>query len=245
MTLLKQEELLAAIQADRPEERLVITPLLDPELQVDAASIDLRLSTQFIETHRRFEAVHDPFAQTKTREERRQPRAGEEEIVVPLGERLALHPGQFLLGATLEFIGMPPNMGGQVLGRSSWGRIGLIVATAVVVQPGFRGCLTLELVNMGPVPMFLYPGLRIAQLQVWRTDGPTRKAYGDDHGKYHIPLGPQSTKLGWELPEKDRISKMGDKLRGRKETPPEEPEPPAPGERQTVVDIRASDADRT
>jgi dCTP deaminase len=228
MTLLKWEELTAAISAENPDDRLVVTPILDPDTQIGPASIDLRLSTQFIETRRRAEAVHDPFARddpSSAVAQRPDPahpmeamkdslEPGEEEIVVPLGERLALHPGQFILGATLEFIGMPADMGGQVLGRSSWGRIGLIVATAVVVQPGFRGCLTLELVNMGALPMFLYPGLRIAQLQVWRTNGRTERRYGDNRSKYQVPLGPQSTRLGWEGSERDRISRMGRALKG-------------------------------
>lgn len=209
MTLLQKEALIDALHADDVTKRLVVTPLLDPDKQINAGSIDLRLGSGFIEVRRREAEIVDPFSGGA-------PGMGsiEERYEVPIGESLILHPGQFLLGATFEFIGLPSNMAGQVLGRSSWGRFGLVVATAVTVQPGFVGCLTLELQNLGSVPVRLFPGLRIAQLVVWLTVGATEAPYASDAPKYHAPLGPESSRIGWETDEVERLRSVGASLQG-------------------------------
>lgn len=219
MTALLREELVAAMSRQAINDRLVVTPLLDEVQQVGPGTIDLRLGTEFIEILRRSEAVIDPLAQSQMRAVGE---GGEEAAFVPLGEHFVLHPGQFVLGSTLEFIRLPSDISGQVLSRSSWGRLGLIVATAVVVQPGFAGMLTLELVNAGSVPMRLYPGLRIAQLQLWKAERATTSPY--DAGmssKYQAPLGPESNRLAWETAERDKIRSIGEKLAGGIDTSPE------------------------
>jgi dCTP deaminase len=83
---------------------------------------------------------------------------------VRFGNRYTLHPGNFVLSATLEWIRLPRNMAAYVIGRSSWGRRGLIIATATGVHPSFTGCLTLELTNVGELPICIYPGMTICQL---------------------------------------------------------------------------------
>lgn len=75
-----------------------------------------------------------------------------------------LHPNELILGVTFEYIGLPYDVFCTIASRSSWGRLGLVVATASVVHPGFKGCLTLELVNLSQSPITLYPGLLVAQL---------------------------------------------------------------------------------
>jgi dCTP deaminase len=189
------------------EKRLVIMPLLDED-QVGPASIDLRLGTDFIELHRLERETLDPMENESPAQIR------EERLVVPLGEHLILHPGHFILGASLEFIRMPLDLAGEVLNRSSWARMGLMVATAVFVQPGYSGVLTLELVNMGNVPMKLRPGLRIAQLVVMQMGGDTSKGYDKVGAKYSAPLGPQSTRMGSESDEWKRLQRIGSTLRG-------------------------------
>ncbi len=82
------------------------------------------------------------------------------------GEDFILHPRSFVLGVTLEWLRMPSNFAGYVIGKSSWGRRGLIIATATGVHPGFTGCLTLELSNIGDLPIAIRPGMTIAQLFV-------------------------------------------------------------------------------
>jgi dCTP deaminase len=130
-------------------------------------------------------------------------------IAVPLGQGLWLHPQQFVLGATLEFLRIPPTLGAYILGRSSWGRVGLLVATAVVVQPGFAGALTLELVNAGDSPIKLYPGLKIAQLTVHSLSDKTSFAKPPTYG---APTRPQVARLGKEQAELAKIKKLGQAL---------------------------------
>jgi dCTP deaminase len=89
---------------------------------------------------------------------------------VPFGSRFILHPQSFVLGATLEWIRLPSNLAGYVVGRSSWGRRGLIIATAAGVHPGFTGCLTLELTNVGEIPIVIKPGMTICQLFLHTVD---------------------------------------------------------------------------
>ena len=92
----------------------------------------------------------------------------QEKYYVPFGYSFVLHPSQFVIGCTLEYVSLPEDVCALVVGRSSWGRLGLIIATASKVGPGFKGVLTLELVNLGNVPIFVYPASRIAQLVLYR-----------------------------------------------------------------------------
>jgi len=89
---------------------------------------------------------------------------------VRFGEDFILHPRSFVLGVTLEWLRLPSSLGGYVTGRSSWGRRGLVIATAMGVHPGFTGCLTLELANLGDVPISIRPGMTIGQLFLHKVD---------------------------------------------------------------------------
>lgn len=204
--LLQREAILAELDQEDLATRLHISPLLDRKTQIGPGSVDLRLGSEFIEVSRRQKGVVDPLSGDDA--------PPSDAYEVPLGESLVLHPGQFLLGSTLEFLRIPVHLAGQVLGRSSWGRLGLVVATAVTVQPGFRGSLTLELQNLGSVPMRLYPGLRIAQLTLWKTEGPVAIPYGAGLDKYQVPVGPQSSRLGWESNEIERLRAVRLRLTG-------------------------------
>jgi dCTP deaminase len=82
-----------------------------------------------------------------------------------------LHPRNFVLGVTLEWLKMPPDLAGYIVGRSSWGRRGLIIATAAGVHPGFTGCLTLEITNLGEIPIEVRPGMAVSQLFLHSVDG--------------------------------------------------------------------------
>jgi|SRR5665213_2286296 len=210
MSLLLRDQLLAAMSRPEAGTRLIVAPLLDAE-QVGGGTIDLRLGTEFIESRRWTEAGIDPLELSG--EDVSRSARSEEGVFVSLGAEFVLHPGQFVLGATLEFVRLPSDISGQVVGRSSWGRLGLIVATAVVVQPGFAGVLTLELVNTGNVPIHLYPGLRVAQLQLWKADAPTTLPISD-RVKYAVPLGPESVHLAWDSSEVGRIKTIGGQLEG-------------------------------
>jgi dCTP deaminase len=207
MTLLKHEDLWGAIK--RPiATRLVVTPRFD-DRQVGEASIDLRLGTEFLVLRRTLNAGLDPTEFSQADIDHMQ-----ERILVPYGQEIWLHPGHFMLAATLEYLRLPDDLGAYVLGRSSWGRVGLIVATAIMVQPGFKGCLTLELVNDGDSPIKLYPGARIAQIAVHTLDGPTKYPYGPK-GKYEAPIAPQASRLAKEAEESKRFDRLSEALRAR------------------------------
>jgi dCTP deaminase len=207
VTLLRKEDLIDAMAPTTPiAARLVITPMLDPRVQIGPASVDLRLGSDFLLARRAEGSGIEPAENDEKVIARTQ-----ERTTVPLGERFWLHPQQLVLGATLEFIRMPPHLGAYVVGRSSWGRIGLIVATAIMVQPGYHGSLTLELVNEGETPIALYPGLRVAQLAVHELSAKTDFPY-EAHAKYVSPIGPEPPKLAWDASEVEQMQVLRDRL---------------------------------
>jgi dCTP deaminase len=207
MTLLHWEALKQAIESRELEQRLVFMPMLDFNKQVGPASVDLRLGTEFRVLRRTDESCLDPGDQPQASVERMTT-----SVDVEVGDKLYLHPGQFMLGATLEFLRLPKDLGAYVVGRSSWGRVGLLVATAIFVQPGFSGCLTLELVNHGESPIALYPGSRIAQLVVHRLPSPTTHYYGRDDDKYVGPTSAQVSYLAKEAEEIKHLHRVGKRL---------------------------------
>jgi dCTP deaminase len=103
------------------------------------------------------------------------------------GQGLVLHPGQLVLGATVEYVSIPHCLEAQVEGRSSWARVGLSVVTASTVGPGFKGVITLELANHGIAPLVLRPGWRIASLVLHKVVTPSQYL----GQKYSCPIGPQ------------------------------------------------------
>jgi dCTP deaminase len=169
-------------------DRLVITPILSPK-QIGVASVDVRLGNQFISfrlhTCGVFEPYKTPFGQLHAMQERH---------VVRFGDHFVLHPRALALGSTFEYICMPSNLEAQVEGRSSWARVGLQIATATSVEPGFRGVLTLELSNVGTIPIQLYPGVRIAQLFFREANPPVEDPCGDRR-KYRCAIGPEFSQI--------------------------------------------------
>jgi dCTP deaminase len=202
MTILPRQELERRLLSAPAKERLFVSPMLDFKRQLGPASIDLRLGTDFLLPRQGATAGLDPG-------EAGDPTALEsvqERVVCPLGEGLWLHPQRMVLGSTLEFIRLPADCGAYVLGRSSWGRIGLLVATAVYVQPGYAGSLTLELVNEADTPIKLWPGLRVAQLVVHKLSEATDAPYDE---KYVRAIGPEPAKLGWDSDEVAKLKAIG------------------------------------
>jgi dCTP deaminase len=146
-------------QADY-RKKLLVTPLLT-QTQIGPASIDIRLGSSIIVPKATFVGSHDVTdpANAQQVEKRLYDR-----VRLKYKSAFILHPNQLILAVTLEYISLPTPIFAQVASRSSWGRLGLVVATASVVQPGFKGCLTLELANLSDSPITLYPGLLIGQL---------------------------------------------------------------------------------
>jgi len=148
--------------------RITIDPW-DPGL-VQPASVDLRLGDSFRVFHNhRTSAIdlRDPPANLT------------EEIVIEDDDAFVIHPGEFALGRTLEWVELPDDIVARIEGKSSIGRLGLIVhATAGFCDPGWKGTLTLELNNLTRVPIKLSPGVLIAQLSFMTLDRPAQRPYG-------------------------------------------------------------------
>jgi dCTP deaminase len=163
MAVLGGNEISARLKHPVLKERLVVAPLLVPseQLRDDQASIDIRLGFEFALVSPSVSGSIDEFSDEKL--SRLSTDLYRKEYV-PLGKSLVIHPHQFILAATLEYIRLPSDLMSYVIGRSTWGRLGLIVATAVGIQPGFAGTLALELRNLGETPLTLYPGQTIGQL---------------------------------------------------------------------------------
>lgn len=172
---------------------IVITPLIDAE-QIGATSVDLRLGPEFA-TLRRTSYGHLDFSRDQ-QSIRADVQKYTQRIQVKALEPFVIHPGEFALGATLEFISLPNDLTGFLEGRSTWGRLGLQVhSTASFVDPGFKGNLVFELQNVGKVPIELYAGLRIAQISFNRSSGSVQ-TYGVGRTQhYEGQLGPVGSKF--------------------------------------------------
>ena len=167
----------------RLESDLVVTPILEQK-QIGHGSVDISLGTQFITSLRPHVEELDPAELTS-----KHIRKFQKLVTVPFDEKFMLHPGSFLLGATLEFVSLPLDVAGFVLSRSNYGRAGLLIATATYIHPGWKGCLTLELENLGEVPIALRPGLNVGQLVLIRADAIDRPLLKS------IPVGPTFSSL--------------------------------------------------
>lgn len=108
-----------------------------------------------------------------------------------------LHPGEFVLGSTYEKVSLPADMAGRLEGKSSLGRLGLAVhATAGFIDPGFEGHVTLELSNLAPLPIKLWPGMKIGQLCLMLMTSPAKYPYGHwrNKSRYQGQRGPTASR---------------------------------------------------
>jgi dCTP deaminase len=147
---------------------------IDPwdESLVQPASVDLRLGDSFRVFHNHRASAIDL---------REPPTNLTEEVRPDEGEPFVIHPGEFALGRTLEWVELPDDVVARIEGKSSLGRLGLIVhATAGFCDPGWKGTLTLELANLTRIPIRLYAGLPIAQLSFMTLDAPALRPYGHE-----------------------------------------------------------------
>jgi dCTP deaminase len=169
--------------------RIAIEPLDDPELQIQPASVDLRLGTRFILFRHSRTPYIDPLAQD----------AADYTEVMEIAEddRFILHPGEFVLAATKERVRLPDDLVGRVDGRSSIGRLGLQMhATAGFIDPAFEGNITLELSNVGRMPVALHPNMRVCQISFEPLTSPAERPYGAGRGsKYQGQAGPTPSRI--------------------------------------------------
>jgi len=160
---LSDAKIVERLAEQNPAKRIVITPMVNALEQIGSASVDVHLGSQFMVVAHSDRLDFDPLMSPKEYNEwLRHLRPVNRYSVL---DRFILHPFQFALGRTLEFIKLPRDIVGRIDGRSSWARQGLVVhSTAGDIHPGTSGFVVFELMNYGPVPIVLYPGLAIAQL---------------------------------------------------------------------------------
>ena len=155
---------------------------------VQPSSVDLRLDRYFrvFQNHR--------YSHIDPAEE-------QEELTVqvePAGaEPFVLHPGEFVLGSTLELVTLPDDLAGRLEGKSSLGRLGLLThSTAGFIDPGFTGHVTLELSNVANLPIKLWPGMKVGQLCLFRLESPAEHPYGSAvyGSRYQGQRGPTASR---------------------------------------------------
>lgn len=174
------------IRAHVESGRLGIDPF-DPQM-VQPSSVDVRLDGLF----RVFNNTRYTHIDPKQRQDELTTLVEPDE-----GEPFVLHPGEFVLGSTLEVCSLPDDLAGRLEGKSSLGRLGLLThSTAGFIDPGFSGHITLELSNVANLPITLWPGMKIGQLCLFRLTSPAETPYGSSAvgSKYQGQRGPTPSK---------------------------------------------------
>lgn len=184
MTALSKPEIIQEIK----KNKLVISPILS-EAQLNPSTVDLRMGNLILLTRARGLSHVDPGQYPSAKEEKektennspetqisgkelnriRNKQQKHERHEIPFKRHFLLHPGALILVPTLEWFSLPTYLQGIVSARSSWAREGLNIATATFINPGYEGIITLELSNLGSIPIAIYPGLRLAQIAFYRT----------------------------------------------------------------------------
>jgi dCTP deaminase len=162
---------------------LVIDPLNQSAIQ--PASVDLTLGDEFLYWQSLAPRAVIDMAESALEAPRMC------RVIVGNGMGFDIAPGQFVLSTTSETVGLGPGHAARVEGRSSIGRFGLMVhATAGFIDPGFKGKITLEMYNLSPHSIRIYPGQSICQIAVSTLSGPAQRIYGPGRGsKYHGQTG--------------------------------------------------------
>lgn len=201
MTILADRD----IRNELNKQYLVVEPI-DSDVQIQPASLDIRLGKNFISYGRPRQGLLRRFLDWVLREPRSPKTPLDHKdpdtlhthrIAVLDGARLRLEPEEFILGHTLERVEIPNYLVAQVEGRSSIGRLGITVhITAGYIDPGFRGHITLEIKNCSPRPVYLDPGMRIGQLVFTQLKTFAEEPYGvKPGGKYQNSEGVISSKI--------------------------------------------------
>ncbi len=168
----------------RLSKDLKISPFSEESIQ--PSSYDLHLASKFIIFDNHFTEIIDVKAKNTN-----------SKIVDVKDEGYFLiHPNNFILGATQEIVKIPNDLVARIEGKSSIGRLGLIIhATAGYVDPGFEGTLTLEMFNLSSLPIKIYVNMKIAQLSFLEMTSPSSKKYGEYNNKYQNQIDPTESML--------------------------------------------------
>lgn len=173
--------------------RIRITPKPDLGTQLGSCSVDLRLGRRFrIFDHSKY-AYIDPKNATLAANMMK-------DVLVKPNEPFMLQPGDFVLATTMESLSLPDDLLARLEGRSSLGRLGIVVhSTASVFDPGWRGVIVMELGNLGRMPVALYPGMRICALTFEELSSPARVPYNKKKSaKYAGQKAPEASKIAEE-----------------------------------------------
>jgi dCTP deaminase len=171
-----------SIREELAAGRIVIDPL--DEAAIQPSSVDLHVDRYF----RVFRSHTARVIDVKKNQE-----SLTELVEIGGDEPLILHPGEFVLGSTLERVALADDLVGRLEGKSGLGRLGLLIhSTAGFVDPGFDGYLTLELSNVASLPITVYPGMKIGQVSFLRMTSPAERPYGSASlgSKYQNQRGP-------------------------------------------------------
>ena len=175
---------------------IAIEPLADGAIQ--PSSVDLHTDCYF----RVFRNDHTPYIDPKRAQEDLT-----ELVEVADGEAFILHPGEFVLGSTLERVALGSDLVARLEGKSSLGRLGLLIhSTAGFVDAGWDGHLTLELSNVANLPIAIYPGMKIGQISFLQMTSAAEHPYGSDAtgSKYKGQTGPTPSRYYLNFPESER-----------------------------------------
>ncbi|MBA3436031.1 MAG: dCTP deaminase [Chloroflexi bacterium] len=201
MSVLSDRDIRAAMQAGR-----VRVDPYDPSC-LQPSSVDLHLDRDF----RVFRNNRYPYIDV------RQAQPDLTEIVsIEDDEPFILHPGEFVLGQTLEWVELPDDLVARLEGKSSLGRLGLLIhSTAGYVDPGWKGNLTLELSNVANLPIALYCGMKIGQISFFKMSSPVERPYGSKElgSKYQGQSQPTASEYYRDFEGSRRAAKGGPKHR--------------------------------
>jgi len=174
MSAVGDTELYALIKS----KKLIVHPLLEPKIQIGGGRIDLRLDNVLYFIKRFEKEYYDPMQYVG-----KSPERYVEERVISYDGKFILHPNDYALAPLFEFVKIPKNYIGRLDGRSSLGRLGVVVhSTAGAVDPGYSGPLVMELMNHGMLPVVLYPLMRVATLMLLQLSGECKQYKGKYKG---------------------------------------------------------------
>ena len=187
MAILSDKDIKKHIQSGK----IVIDPLKEPERQIQPSSVDLRIGNEF----KGFKIIRKPCIDPMDESDIE---SYMESFYIDDGEPFIIHPGEFALATTYETIQLPDNLVARVEGRSSMGRLGITMhVTAGYIDPGFRGKITLEISNIGKMPVALYTGQRVCQIVFETMTTSADRPYGhpERDSKYMNQERPVTSKI--------------------------------------------------
>jgi len=184
MAVLSDRDIRKAIE----EGRIKVMDFVAENISV--AAIDLRLGNEF-RVFKYTEVTHIDVREGLKEE-------FTELITIPKEKAFTIHPGEFVLGNTIEYVSIPADLMARLDGRSSLGRLGIVIhSTAGSVDPGFEGTLVLEIANISRVPVMLWPGMKVCRLTFEELTSPSESPYSHRKAsKYCGQRGPSISRIG-------------------------------------------------